>query len=93
MADSDGEFVVGDLSDDDIEDDLIDGRRHGTRSTGRTRGPTGSSTRGGDRDGRSIRRKARWEDMQKSWDILVENADDNVDQIVEARREANIRQR
>ena len=90
MADSDGEYVADDLSDDDIDAHVVSS--HGTRSTGPVRGPTGSTTRGGDAGG-SSRRRAAWEDIQRSWDTVVEGADGSINSTVEGLREAGKRKR
>lgn len=90
MADSDGEYVADDLSDDDI---AALGPGHGTRSTGKLRGPVSSSTRGGDREGGNTRRRAAWEDIQRSWDTVVEGADGSINSTIEGLREAGKRKR
>ena len=94
MADSDGEYVADDISDDDIGAHQVDGGGgHGTRSTGPVRGPAGSNTRGGDREGGNNRRRAAWEDIQRSWDTVVEGADGSINSAVEGLREAGKRKR
>jgi transcription initiation factor TFIIH subunit 2 len=94
MADSDGEYVADDLSDDDIEAHHIAGAGgHGTRSTGQLRGPLSSITRGGDRETGGNRRRAAWEDIQRSWDTVVEGADGSINSTVEGLREAGKRKR
>ncbi|KAM3077424.1 hypothetical protein ACMFMG_006769 [Clarireedia jacksonii] len=93
MADSDGEYVADDLSDDDIGAPVTSGGGHGTRSTGPVKGPAGSTTRGGDTKGGSNRRRAAWEDIQRSWDTVVEGADGSINSTVEGLREANKRKR
>jgi transcription initiation factor TFIIH subunit 2 len=93
MADSDGEYVADDLSDDDIGAPVTSGGGHGTRSTGPVQGPAGSSTRGGDTKAGSNRRRAAWEDIQRSWDTVVEGADGSINSTVEGLREANKRKR
>ena len=90
MADSDGEYVADDLSDDDIDAHVVS--THGTRSTGPVRGAAGSSTRGGDTGGNS-RRRAAWEDIQRSWDTVIEGADGSINSTVEGLREAGKRKR
>ena len=91
MADSDGEYVADDLSDDDIDAHVVSS--HGTRSAGPVRGPAGSSTRGGGDTGGSSRRRAAWEDIQRSWDTVVEGADGSINSTVEGLREAEKRKR
>jgi transcription initiation factor TFIIH subunit 2 len=92
MADSDGEYVADELSDDDIEAHHIPGG-HGTRSGGQLRGPLSSTTRSGDRDTGGNRRRAAWEDIQRSWDTVVEGADGSINSTVEGLREAGKRKR
>lgn len=87
MADSDSDY---DASGDDIEV-LKGSTAHGTRSRGPARGPVGSSTRGGDTNSGNVRRKAAWEDIQRSWDTVLESADGNID--VDGLREAGQRRR
>ncbi|KAK3387083.1 putative transcription factor [Podospora didyma] len=65
MADSDGEFV-GDVSDDELADHGAGGA-HGTRSKGKD----GAK-------GKSGNRKARWEDIQRSWEEVGEAADGSI---------------
>lgn len=93
MADSDGDYMADDLSDDDIDAHLIDGNGHSTRSSGLLRAPIGSKIRGGDREGGNNRRKAAWEDIQRSWDTVVEGADGSINSTVEGLKEAGKRQR
>ena len=92
MSDSDGEYVADDLSDDDVRAHVVS-TSHGTRSTGPVRGAVGSSTRGGDTTGGSNRRRAAWEDIQRSWDTVVEGADGSINATVEGLREAGKRKR
>jgi len=91
MSDSDGEYVADDLSDDDIGTHHVS--NHGTRSTGPVRGTAGSGTRGGDTNAGSNRRRAAWEDIQRSWDNVVEGADGSINSTVEGLREAGKRKR
>ncbi|RDW71305.1 TFIIH basal transcription factor complex subunit SSL1 [Coleophoma cylindrospora] len=80
MADSDGEYVADDLSDDDIGSHQVStSNTHGTRSSGPA---AGSSTR-----------RAAWEDIQRSWDNVVEGADGSINSTVEGLREASKRKR
>jgi transcription initiation factor TFIIH subunit 2 len=92
MADSDGEYVADDLSDDDIGAHQVS-TSHGTRSSGPVRNAVGSSTRGGDTNAGSNRRRAAWEDIQRSWDTVVEGADGSINSTVEGLREAGKRKR
>ena len=92
MADSDGEYVGDDLSDDDLASHQVSTTNaHGTRSMGPPRGTAGSKTRGGDSG--NTRRKAAWEDIQRSWDTVVEGADGSINSAVEVIREAGKRKR
>lgn len=90
MSDSDGEYV-DDLSGDDNTSHQVS-TGHGTRSAGPVKGPTGSTTRGGDTN-TSNRRRAAWEDIQRSWDTVVEGADGSINSAVEVLREAGKRKR
>ncbi len=92
MADSDGEYVADELSDDDIEAHHIAGG-HGTRSAGQLRSHLSSGTKGGDRETGGSRRRAAWEDIQRSWDTVVEGADGSINSTVEGLREAGKRKR
>ncbi|KAH8820470.1 Ssl1-like-domain-containing protein [Xylogone sp. PMI_703] len=95
MADSDGEYIADDISDDDIEAHQVTSSRHGhgTRSSGALRGPAGSGAREGEKERSSNRRRAAWEDIQRSWDTVVEGADGSINSTVEGLREANKRKR
>ena len=92
MSDSDGEYVADDGSDDDIGAHQVS-TSHGTRSSGPVRGAVGSATRGGDTNGGTNRRRAAWEDIQRSWDTVVEGADGSINSTVEGLREASKRKR
>jgi len=85
MADSDGEYYE---SDDDIP---VSSRGGQLRSAGPVSGPSGSNTRGG--DGRAPRKRAAWEDIQRSWDTVVEGADGSINSTVEGLLEAGKRKR
>jgi hypothetical protein len=91
MSDSDGEYVADDLSDEDIAAHQVS--KHGTRSAGPVRGAAGSATRGGDTNTGTNRRRAAWEDIQRSWDTVVEGADGSINSTVEGLREAGKRKR
>lgn len=93
MADSDGEYVGDDLSDDDLASHQVSTSTnvYGTRSMGPPKGLAGFKTRGG--DGGNTRRKAAWEDIQRSWDTVVEGADGSINSTVEGIREAGKRKR
>ncbi|KAH8657056.1 Ssl1-like-domain-containing protein [Tricladium varicosporioides] len=86
MSDSDGEYVADDLSDDEIQVSS----KHGTRSAGPA---AGSGSRGGDTNQGSSRKRAAWEDIQRSWDTVVEGADGSINSAVEGLREAGKRKR
>jgi transcription initiation factor TFIIH subunit 2 len=88
MADSDDDYVADDHSDDDIDAHVVS--THGTRSTGPAAGP---GARGGENGGTSSRRRAAWEDIQRSWDTVVEGADGSINSTVEGLREAGKRKR
>lgn len=90
MSDSDGEYVADDGSDDDIGAHKVSAA-HGTRAV--AGGAAGSATRGGDTTGGTNRRKAAWEDIQRSWDTVVEGADGSINSTVEGLREASKRKR
>lgn len=92
MSDSDGEYVADNNSDDDFGAHQVSSR-HGTRSTGPVRGPAGSTTRGGDTNAGTSRRRAKWEDIQRSWDNVIEGADGSINTAVENLREATKRKR
>ncbi|KFY41900.1 hypothetical protein V494_02733, partial [Pseudogymnoascus sp. VKM F-4513 (FW-928)] len=91
MADSDGEYVE-DLSDDDLPTAAPSGGtgRHATRSSGPVKGP--DAARGGEKEGKQGRRRAAWEDIQRSWDTVVEGADGSLSSTVEGLLEAGKRQ-
>jgi transcription initiation factor TFIIH subunit 2 len=65
---------------------------HSTRSAGPVRGAAGASSRGGEAGG-SSRRRAAWEDIQRSWDTVIEGADGSINSTVEGLREAGKRKR
>ncbi|KAL2021130.1 hypothetical protein VTK56DRAFT_7436 [Thermocarpiscus australiensis] len=78
MADSDGEYV-DDLSDDDLHDRRVtsggDGSSYGTRS----KAARGSRNRGDGRRAKGgARSKAAWEDIQRSWENVVETEDGSI---------------
>lgn len=90
MADSDGEYQAD--SDDDLVAAQVAGGRTGTRSSGPVKGTVNASIRNGEKPGGS-RRRAAWEDIQRSWDTVVEGADGSINSAVEGLREAGKRQR
>ncbi|KAL2263109.1 hypothetical protein VTK26DRAFT_8192 [Humicola hyalothermophila] len=88
MADSDGEYVDG-LSDDELGDHRVpSSSTYGTRS----KGPAAAGKK---RDGRKAkggaRSKAAWEDIQRSWETIVETEDGSI--TIEALIEAEKRRR
>lgn len=87
MADSDGDYVS-----DGASDDAPETSTHGTRSSGPVRGAAGSATRGGDSNGGTNRKRAAWEDIQRSWDTVVET-NGSINSAVEGLREAGKRKR
>jgi transcription initiation factor TFIIH subunit 2 len=91
MSDSDGEYVADELSDEENAAHQVS--KHGTRSTGPVRGAAGSATRGGDTNAGTNRKRAAWEDIQRSWDSVVEGADGSINSAVEGLREAGKRKR
>jgi len=88
---SDSDFVDGN-SDDDVGEHQVSAS-HGTRSTGPVRGAAGSNTRGGDTNAGTSRKRAAWEDIQRSWDTVVESADGSINSAVKGLTEANKRKR
>ncbi|OBT51687.1 hypothetical protein VE04_07201, partial [Pseudogymnoascus sp. 24MN13] len=92
MADADGEHV-DDLSDEDLPTAAPLGTgtgRHATRPTGPVKGP--EAVRKGEKE-KQGRRRAAWEDIQRSWDTVVEGADGSLSSTVEGLLEAGKRQR
>jgi transcription initiation factor TFIIH subunit 2 len=92
MSDSDGEYVADDLSDDDIAAHQVS-TSHGTRSTIPARGAAGSGIRGGDTSAGTSRKRAAWEDIQRSWDTVVEAEDGSINSAVEAFKDRAKRKR
>ncbi|KAI1761681.1 TFIIH basal transcription factor complex, subunit SSL1 [Hypoxylon sp. FL1150] len=85
MADSDGEYHADDASDDDIGNHQVtSSSRHETRSRNRP-----------DKSKKANRKgvKAAWEDIQRSWDTVIEDADGTIAGIIEGRAEAEKRAR
>ncbi|RKF65764.1 General transcription and DNA repair factor IIH subunit ssl1 [Golovinomyces cichoracearum] len=93
MSDSDGDYMV-----DDSPVNRIGSRntsRYGTRASGPAPDLAATSVAKLDtNDGKtSSRRKAAWEDIQRSWETVVEGADGSIDSVVEGLREAGMRKR
>ncbi|KAI0181422.1 TFIIH basal transcription factor complex, subunit SSL1 [Hypoxylon sp. FL1284] len=85
MADSDGEYRADDASDDDFADHQVtSSSRQETRSRARPN-KTKKPTRKG--------AKAAWEDIQRSWDTVIEDADGTLTGLIEGRAEAAKRAR
>ncbi|KAL7623951.1 hypothetical protein AAE478_005508 [Parahypoxylon ruwenzoriense] len=80
MADFDGEYHAEDASDDEFG---------GHRATPGSRLETRSRPRG-DKNKKASRKgaKAAWEDIQRSWDTVVEDIDGSLEGIIEGRAEA-----
>ena len=83
MADSDGEYVDNISDDEPSAHQVTAGGDYDTRATGRGRVP-------GRQAGKP---KARWEDIQRSWDNVVEGADGSINSTVTGFLEASKRQR
>ncbi|KAI0378449.1 TFIIH basal transcription factor complex, subunit SSL1 [Hypomontagnella monticulosa] len=85
MADSDGDYQADDASDDEFGDHQVtSSSRHDTRSRVRP-----DKNKKGNRKGA----KAAWEDIQRSWDAVVEDADGTLTGAIEGRAEAEKRAR
>ncbi|KAI6092780.1 TFIIH basal transcription factor complex, subunit SSL1 [Hypoxylon rubiginosum] len=85
MADSDGEYHADDGSDDEFGNHQVtSSSRHETRSRNRP-----------DKSKKPNRKgvKAAWEDIQRSWDTVIEDADGTIAGIIEGRAEAEKRAR
>lgn len=101
MSDSDRDYIGDDLSDEDYG--TRKPSRYGTRASGSAQDgrPTGGSAKKrkdpnssiSDNKGTTSRRRAAWEDIQRSWDSVVEGADGSIDSIVEGIKEAGMRKR
>ncbi|KAI1471542.1 TFIIH basal transcription factor complex, subunit SSL1 [Daldinia caldariorum] len=85
MADSDGEYQADDASDDEFGNHQV---TSGTRNDARSRNRT-------EKGKKSVRKnaKAAWEDIQRSWDTVVEDADGTLAGAIEGRAEAEKRAR
>ncbi|KAI1093841.1 TFIIH basal transcription factor complex, subunit SSL1 [Rostrohypoxylon terebratum] len=84
MADSDGEYHDGNESDDFADHQVTSSSKHGTRSRAQP-----DKNKKGNRKGA----KAAWEDIQRSWDTVVEDADGTLTGVIEGRAEAEKRAR
>jgi transcription initiation factor TFIIH subunit 2 len=83
MADSDGEYQGDDGSEDEFGDHQLSSTGAGTRAQSRDR-PKKGGRKGG---------KAAWEDLQRSWDAVVEGADGTLADTIEGLAEAQKRAR
>lgn len=84
MADSDEDYVH-DVSDDELIPDVGRENEYGTRSSGR-QGKTRQQAQSG-------RTRERWEDIQRSWDLVTEDAAGTLAGTVEGLIEASKRKR
>ncbi|KAI1844161.1 hypothetical protein JX266_009645 [Neoarthrinium moseri] len=77
MADSDGEYQANDGSDDEFGD-------HQVAPSNRTRGQAGAPSKG--------QRRAAWEDVTRTWEVLEENEDGTIKRIetAEAKKRARL---
>lgn len=80
MSSSDEDYIAE--SDDDTGAHQVSSK-HGTRSSGPVKAAEGGTGR----------KRAAWEDIQRSWDTVVEGADGSINSAVEGLREAGKRKR
>ncbi|KAI1179484.1 Ssl1-like-domain-containing protein [Nemania sp. FL0916] len=85
MADSDGDYQADDASEDEFGDHQV---TSGTPAGSRTRTRTDKLKKGSRKGG-----KAAWEDLQRSWDAVVEGADGTLAGTIEGLAEAQKRAR
>ncbi|KAI0025264.1 Ssl1-like-domain-containing protein [Xylariomycetidae sp. FL0641] len=85
MADSDGDYQGDDGSDDDFGDHQVSS---GARQEARAHSKTDKGKKSGRKGG-----KAAWEDIQRSWDAVVEGADGTLAGTIEGLAEAEKRAR
>ncbi|KAI0437736.1 Ssl1-like-domain-containing protein [Xylaria telfairii] len=85
MADSDGDYQADDASEDEFGDHQVSS---GTPLDPRSRARSEKPHRGGRKGG-----KAAWEDLQRSWDVVVEDADGTLAGTIEGLAEAQKRAR
>lgn len=86
MADSDGDYQADDASEDEFRNHHVSsGAPLDPRSRSRTDKPKKGNRKGG---------KAAWEDLQRSWDAVVEGADGTlagtIEGLVEAQKRARL---
>jgi hypothetical protein len=89
MSSSDEDYVADD-SDDDRNAQQVVGS-HGTRSTGPVKDAAGRGARGG--DGKEKKKVAAWENINRSWDVVIEGADGSINSTVEGLAQQNKRKR
>ncbi|KAI0194672.1 Ssl1-like-domain-containing protein [Xylaria flabelliformis] len=85
MADSDGDYQADDASEDEFGDHRVSS---GTPLDPRSRSRSAKPSKGGRKGG-----KAAWEDLQRSWDVVVEDADGTLAGTIEGLAEAQKRAR
>ncbi|KAI1274502.1 Ssl1-like-domain-containing protein [Xylaria sp. FL0933] len=85
MADSDGDYQADDASEDEFGDHQVSS---GTPLDSRSRSRADKPKKGGRKAGR-----AAWEDLQRSWDVVVEGADGTLAGTIEGLAEAQKRAR
>jgi transcription initiation factor TFIIH subunit 2 len=91
MSSSDEDYVADD-SDDDRNAQRVPGT-HGTRSSGPVKDNAGGrGPRGG--EGKEKGKKvAAWENINRSWDVVIEGADGSINSTVEGINQQNKRKR
>jgi hypothetical protein len=89
MSSSDEDYVADD-SDDGRNAQQVVGS-HGTRSTGPVKDTSGRGGRGG--DGKEKKKVAAWENISRSWDVVIEGADGSINSTVESISLQNKRKR
>ncbi|KAI0809515.1 Ssl1-like-domain-containing protein [Xylaria sp. FL0064] len=85
MADSDGDYQADDASEDEFGDHQVSS---GTPLDSRSRSRADKAKKSGRKAGR-----AAWEDLQRSWDVVVEGADGTLAGTIEGLAEAQKRAR
>ncbi len=90
--DSDDDYVASGST----TPEAVERQPRGTRSIRAQPLSAADGFRGGgdaNTNGNGTRRKAAWEDIQKSWEQVVEGADGSINQVVEGLRQAGKRRR
>lgn len=82
MSDDSDDDYIADVGDDDNVGNHTVSRRDGTRSAVAARGPAGGE-----------KKKAAWENIERSWDAVTEGADGSVNAAVQKLREQGQRKR